>query len=386
VREDVMKKILKYCFNTNKWSPTKTEWLHLLCTLPKEERERISRYMFKRDQKQTLLGQLLIRHALRQLLNIKWSHLTVQRDAKNRPFLNQAETARLAGLKTLFKTNVVVDFNVTHAGDYASVVAAVAAGPADSCAAPVSGLGFRLGADMMKIDVARARLASPADTSLYGLYEAELSAYSRVLNAKFGDAERAFVQSKSNAVERLTAFYRLWCLKESYAKAIGEGVGFDLRRIECSISSDLFIDLSSSSPMHRNKCLVVDSTHVLVDAKPVRNARFYEQYFLNRIEDSLDHLSELYILTFCVIDSNECGAPSSPPPPSENHVLEEFKEVTLSDVMGSAVVVEPITPVNSPEFEKSWAEFCDKAEQPYTPVPPIQQPTLPPTRLENQQT
>jgi 4'-phosphopantetheinyl transferase len=375
-----MKKILKYFFNTNKWSPTKTEWLTLLCTLPKDERERIARYMFKRDQKQTLLGQLLIRHTLRQLLNIKWNHLTVQRDSKSRPFLNQAATAKLANLKTLFKTNVVVDFNVTHSGDYTSVVAAVAAGPADSSAAAVSGIGFRLGVDMMKIDVERSRAANPAETNIYNLYESELSNYARVVGAKFGDTERNYIQNKSNSVEKLTAFYRLWCLKESYVKAIGEGIGFDLRRIECSISSDLFIDLNSSSSNHRNKCLVVDNTQVQVDARPVRNCKFYEQYFLNRIENSLDHLSELYILTFCVIDSNEAVAssPSSPTAAAaaaaaeinSSEVLEEFKEISLSDLMSSAVAVEQITPANNAEFEKSWTDFCDKTEKPFTP--PVQ--------------
>jgi 4'-phosphopantetheinyl transferase len=401
-----MKKILKYCFNTNKWSPSKAEWLTLMSSLPREERERIARYAFKRDQKQTLMGQILTRHALKLMLNMKWIHLCVQRDIKSgRPYLNQTETARLANMRQLFKTNVVLDFNITHAGDYTGLVAGVAAGPAaeSAAAAAVSGAhGFRLGIDMMKIDVERARAAAANNTSsdtaidLYGLYEAELANYARVITSKFGESERAYIQARSNSVERLTAFYRLWCLKESYVKATGDGIGFDLRRIECSINSDLFIDLSgaaASPASHRNKCLVVDNTQVAVDTRPVKNCKFYEQYFLNRVENSVDHLSELYILTFCVIDQNSGEAASGgsssggsqPSTPTasvssgglcssgEAELLEEFREVTLADVMSSVVAVEPVTPVNSHEFEKMWTEFSEKTEKPFAPTTVNQQ-------------
>ena len=353
-----MKKLLKYYFNTNKWSPTKAEWLALLCALPKDERERISRYMFKRDQKQTLIGQVLIRYTLKNQFNLKWNHIVLSRDAKSRPYLNQAETVKLSGMKNLFKSSVL-DFNVTHSGDYSAIVSGVLTTTSEVS----SGLNFRIGVDMMKIDIDRSKIVNPDETNLYNLYESELGQYARVINSKFGDNERNFIQNKSNSVEKLTAFYRLWCLKESYVKAVGDGIGFDLRRIECQITSDLFIDLNNNST-NRNKCLVVDNTHVAVDAKPVRNCKFYEQYFLNRIENNLNHLSELYILTFCVIEVDTASSASAE---SGGEMLEEFKEVNLSDVMSCVIPVENIGPVNEPDFEKNWSEFCEKAEKPFTP-------------------
>jgi 4'-phosphopantetheinyl transferase len=41
--------------------------------------------------------------------------------------------------------------------------------------------------------------------------------------------------SPKEKAERLT---KIWCLKEAYVKAIGEGVGFGLQRIDVSLSNN----------------------------------------------------------------------------------------------------------------------------------------------------
>ena len=356
-----MKKVLKYCFNTNKWAPTKTEWINLLCSLPKDERERIARYMFKQDCKQTLIGQILVRYCLKNLLNLKWNHISIARDGKSRPFLNLTETAKLSNVKTV--KNAITDFNLSHSGDYAAIVTGLVLNTSSSTNEASNGNMFKIGTDMMKIDIERSKLANPDESNIYNLYESELSRYARIIGSKFGEAEQSYINSRSNAIEKLTAFYRLWCLKESYVKAIGDGLTFDVRRIECQISSDLFIDLNSVGA-NRNKCLVVNNTQILVDAKPVKTCKFYEQYFLNRIETNLNHLSELYILTFCILE-NEAAAASS----NTDELLEEFKEISLSDIMSSVVPLEQMNPVNSLDFEKDWSEFCEKTEKPLPATP-----------------
>ena len=59
-----MKKILKYCFNTSVWTPTRDQWTQMLACVPGEECETIHRFVFKSDCKQRLVGQLLVRHCL----------------------------------------------------------------------------------------------------------------------------------------------------------------------------------------------------------------------------------------------------------------------------------------------------------------------------------
>lgn len=375
-----MKKLFKYCFNTSKWSPSKSEWLALISSLPKEERQRISGYAFKQDQKQTLMGQILIRYTLRCLLNIRWNHLAIQRDAKNRPGLSVSETIKLTGnsknVAALFKTNLI-DFNVTHSGDYTAIVTGLMQVNSSGSSEPSTPGVFKLGTDMMKIDIERSRLSMPEEANIYDLYENELRRYERVINSKFGENERQFIEAKSNSIEKLTAFYRLWCLKESYVKAVGDGVAFDLRRIECQINNELFIDLNASSP-NRNKCLVVDSTRILVDSKPASNCKFYEQYYLNRVENQHDHLHhylpELYIVTFCIIESAESttntvsSSSSSGGGASQTEsLLEEFKEITLADIMSSLVPIEALNPTNEQEYEQNWTTFSQKTERPFSP-------------------
>ena len=145
-----MKRILKYCFNTSAWSPTKSEYMFLLSTIPRDERERVARYVFKRDAKQTLLGQVMIRYCLKTLLNTDTNNLCIARNAKERPYLKVKETLSQARLNSF---DYLVDFNVSHNGDYTIICAGIR-----SCSAKklddLEGT-FRIGTDVMKIDVSR---------------------------------------------------------------------------------------------------------------------------------------------------------------------------------------------------------------------------------------
>ncbi len=106
-----MKKILKHCFNTTLWTPTRSEWINMLSCLPTPERENVTRFMYKSDSKQTLIGQILIRYCLKLLLNIESSHLVVDRNSKGRPFLKLKESLISAKLSNQTIDNHV-DFNV----------------------------------------------------------------------------------------------------------------------------------------------------------------------------------------------------------------------------------------------------------------------------------
>lgn len=143
-----MKRILKYCFNTSAWNPTKTEYIFLLSSIPRDERERVSRYVFKRDAKQTLLGQVLIRYCLKTLLSTDTNNLCIARNAKERPYLKVKETLAQAKINNF---EYLVDFNVSHSGDYTIICAGMI-----SCSLKkldeLEG-AFRIGTDVMKIDV-----------------------------------------------------------------------------------------------------------------------------------------------------------------------------------------------------------------------------------------
>ena len=217
-----MKKILKYCFNTSIWAPTRLEWLNLMSALPTDERERITRYMFKSDLKQTLIGQILIRYCLKNLINVEWNQLVIDRTAKGRPYLKLKET--LSGAK-ISNFDYQVDFNVSHAGDFCIIAAGIyhissTSGSTSKKNEDSSNEdNFKIGTDVMKIDITQIRASNPNDDDEV-LFQKELEKHERVINSKFSNLEKGYIYNRPNTIERLTAFYRLWCLKESYVKGI----------------------------------------------------------------------------------------------------------------------------------------------------------------------
>jgi len=83
-----------------------------------------------------------------------------------------------------------------------------------------------LGIDIMKVELRR-------NTTLDKIFS--------LMNRQFTEREWRFINNTGTPARtfdpsavngRLFNFYRLWCLKESYVKAIGTGIKFGLQRIE----------------------------------------------------------------------------------------------------------------------------------------------------------
>jgi 4'-phosphopantetheinyl transferase len=376
-----MKKILKYCFNTTIWQPQRLEWLNLISALPSDERERISRYMFKSDLKQTLIGQILIRYCLKNLINIEWNHLNIDRTSKGRPYLKLKETLNSAKLTNI---DSQVDFNVSHAGDFCIIAAGIYSLPPTNVSNSskknsnsddsTTDEFFKIGTDVMRIDVTQMRVNNPNDDD-ETLFQKELQKHERVINSKFSSLEKGYIYNRPNPVERLTAFYRLWCIKESYVKALGEGVAFDLRRVECVINSELFIDLNS------RKYLIANDSQLFIDSKPVKNCKFYEQYYMNSF--ATNEKSHLHIMTVCVIEKTpEKEKVKDKKNSAQNFAnstlltttgeikteMDEFVQINLSELMSSLLPLEKVDfedPFKCEKYEENWIKFTQKAEKPF---------------------
>lgn len=342
----VMRKFLNLCFNTTVWSPTRSEWLNLLASLPKEERERISAYVFQRDAKQTLIGQVLIRYCLKKLLNIEWHHLEIARNAKGRPFLLLDETLKKAKMSS---ADLHVDFNVSHSGDYTIIAAGVCEKASGTNKHEnASSAGFRVGVDIMKIDVEKTRQMYPND-SHEDIYQKELERHERVVSGKFSNIERNYIYNRLNPVEKLTAFYRLWCMKESYVKALGDGIGFDLRRIECVANSELLFDLNSKKPV------VVTDSQLFVDSKLVRNCKYHEQYHMS----SHNAKAELHIMTICFLFDNDTERTNSSSTTNRQVSTNESQHTTLA----SSFAVSEFVEVSVKEIQNALVPLVDKNDQ-----------------------
>lgn len=165
----------RFYFNCHQWKPTCAQWIYANQCLPIDEIQRINGYAYKRDAKFTLIGQLLIRYLLRKHFPHSTSDIEIQRTQNNRPFVNRKYS---------------FDFNLSHHHHLVCI------------AGTVNG---QIGCDTIVYDKKEIR--------------------KDVLRKKFTRQELDFIH------ENPMNFHRLWCLKESYVKYLGVGIGYELLKL-----------------------------------------------------------------------------------------------------------------------------------------------------------
>ncbi|KJE93017.1 hypothetical protein CAOG_03880 [Capsaspora owczarzaki ATCC 30864] len=242
--------LLRIAFNVSRWTTPDDdgEWA-AACSLadPADVAGRIDKFVFKRDAKLALAGQLLIRAALRQIAAAELGLLTpaelsarLRRTPTGKPYLTAAADSSIA--------HPEVHFNSSHHGDYVAVVAAVA----PNC---------MVGVDVMRID------APPARESI--------DSYIGVMKTAFHPDEFRYIQSQpsheiAEKSNRLHAFYRFWTLKECYVKAIGAGLGMELSQIRLTEDASIPLDLRIQQ--------ITSNVTCAVDNIPLDRWHFEQQY------------------------------------------------------------------------------------------------------------
>ncbi|XP_067933664.1 L-aminoadipate-semialdehyde dehydrogenase-phosphopantetheinyl transferase-like isoform X2 [Watersipora subatra] len=179
---------LRWALNCQLWKPVATQWNHANKCIQEEERQRIEQFVFQAPAISSLIGRLMLRKGIQEVIGSSNSNITFSRTAEGRPFL--------PGLD-------IIDINVSHHGDW--VVLALES-------------GARVGVDVMSMD-------RPINK--------DLREYFRLMRKQFTDNEWRQIDKSDN---KLHAFYRFWCLKESYVKAIGVGLKYDLQTIDFNTS------------------------------------------------------------------------------------------------------------------------------------------------------
>lgn len=254
-----MMEYLKYCFNTSNWHPTQEDYLFLFSTVPPEERNRINNFLFKKNAKQTLIGQLLIRYVISKHFKISCNEIKLERSTYGKPNLSTND---------LFDEKI--QFNISHSGDYAIIAALIF---------PKKYFDLNIGCDVMKVINSSQTYCSKNENFLV-----EFKKIENIIEKQFTERESAFIKSKQTYKDKLIAFYRIWCLKESYSKAIGMGLNFEFQNMEFVLNSDF----------DRENQFVTD-TNLFIENKEICNCRFDEHY------DEYD----LHIMTICAIDNNQ---------------------------------------------------------------------------------
>ncbi|KAK9892626.1 hypothetical protein WA026_021005 [Henosepilachna vigintioctopunctata] len=250
----MVEKHVCWAFKISKWNPTFGEMLNCTSYIQQEEKERLGRFVYKNDFKSSLVGRLLMRKFVSENFVVPYNDVIFSRNERGKPIVIKPH---LEG----------ANFNVSHHGDFVVLVGS-------------QGKKF-LGVDVMKIEYKGGK---------------RLSEYFRLMCRQFSSYEWESIKQGSEE-EQIRMFYRHWCLKESYVKAIGVGITVDLQNISFSIHTK---DLSQNR--------IVNDTTLYLNGKR-QNWEFHEM----------------------LLDRDHCAAIAMSG--SDNEMI-LFEEITIQDLKG----------------------------------------------------
>ncbi|KAJ2961402.1 hypothetical protein NQZ79_g3411 [Umbelopsis isabellina] len=159
--------------------------------LPAKEQQRVWRYRLKLDRYRSLASQLLRRYLFVKHFNISWEQLVFETSEFGKPRLTEPKANEGFG---------DIDFNVSHHGDWV-VLAACSNG--------------KIGIDVTTRDIPSGSIQEFINCFSSQLAEDEIQVFRQI-----DDMRR-----------KLWLFYEIWCLKESYIKALGVGLHKDLKHV-----------------------------------------------------------------------------------------------------------------------------------------------------------
>ncbi|KAJ7370246.1 hypothetical protein OS493_033592 [Desmophyllum pertusum] len=279
---------VRLAFKFGAWKPTRQEWLLGTSCVQSEEKERIMKFVFKKDAKSALIGRLLMRKVISEFTKIPFNEVILKRTEKGKPYL--ANDITEPSLRNF-------NFNISHQGDF-TVLAAE----------PL----IQVGIDVMKTTY-------PSSSTVPKFFH--------TMRKQFTAYEWQTIKSQPSEWKQLEMFYRHWCLKESYVKATGIGIGHDLQTVEFQINTN---ELSPQT--------VTCDTKFFLHENEMDGWQFEET--------KLDELHHVAVAL----------GPSQTANEEKSLRISKFKELQFADIVSSAIPL-------FPEEESDWVAFQSKKEK-----------------------
>ncbi|XP_042484614.1 L-aminoadipate-semialdehyde dehydrogenase-phosphopantetheinyl transferase-like isoform X2 [Macadamia integrifolia] len=186
------KGVRRWLVDISKWNPSRDEFSFLVSLFPPDEHSSITRFVKFEDRKRAIVSRLLQYALVNEVLGIPFNEIIIRRTIEGKPYLESKENLEFPNF----------NFNVSHHGDYVGIASE-----------PLCLVGL----DIVSHFIPRH------ETSLE--YLANFSPYLSRL-------EWDSIVSAGTSDQILAEFYRYWCLKEAFVKAIGAGVGYRLDQLE----------------------------------------------------------------------------------------------------------------------------------------------------------
>ncbi|MBA0647441.1 hypothetical protein Goklo_015319 [Gossypium klotzschianum] len=200
------KGVQRWIVDISKWNPSSNDFSFALSLLPQTHHSSITRFLpllqlffnyvqfVKMEDRKRALVSLLLQYTLvHEVLGIPYPDIVINRTLEGKPFL---ECGRFCFDFPNF------NFNVSHHGDYVAIASE-----------PLCLVGL--------------------DIVNFMIPEKEtVPEYIQNFSSYFSSSEWDRIISVGNNEEVLAEFYRYWCLKEAYVKAIGSGLAYGLHKVE----------------------------------------------------------------------------------------------------------------------------------------------------------
>ncbi|CAN6330423.1 unnamed protein product [Urochloa humidicola] len=180
--------VRRWLVDITRWRLSPDQFDAAAALLPSHERPAIARFVKEDDRKRALVSRLLQYSLVHHVLRIPLHQIDICRTPEWKPYLENCST--------------FPNFNTSHQGDYVGIASE-----------PLCLVGLDI--------VSVSKPQGETTTEFISNFTSYLT-----------DHEWTRILRAGNPSQVLTEFYRYWCLKEAFVKAIGAGVGFGLHRLE----------------------------------------------------------------------------------------------------------------------------------------------------------
>lgn len=227
--------------NVNEMKDLKEYWGFLLSTLSPDEKKKVESFRLEPDRWRSFISLQLQKCMIRSYLGTNRNDdcpYEIRRTKENKPYA-------YCSSRSLKKWN----YNVSHHGDYVAIA---------------SHKTLIIGVDIMTLTKPNSRYVQSDD------------AYFAIFKNHFTAIEMAHILEQPTEIQRYRMFFINWSLKESFVKAIGCGISYELKSLCFKITfntgntSGKAVLRSGDSPTHaaiqsnwRFQFYMLDDTHVM---------------------------------------------------------------------------------------------------------------------------
>ena len=225
---------LRWVVNVHHWQPTRVEWLFLQSLLPNADVLDVEKLHRIADRKRGLVSRLMQRRCVALTRGIDDQSVRIARTKGSKPFDAGSAPACDDDAPNF-------NFNVSHEGDYVVLASD-----------PVLLIG---------IDV-----SAPFDRRDAGPPLGDSEQLRDIFSQLYSDAEWELVDAAGDEAARVKAFRRQWSRKESFVKARGDGLAFELSRCEFrpSHAPKAAVTIGKASSLAESRALALAPTPFLV--------------------------------------------------------------------------------------------------------------------------